>query len=131
MAKRIRRDDDCKTVVESALRSLSYDTNPSDANQLHDKECVVLYGDVDISVYSQQEYEYKIYITIEFGIANNNEIPYTIMEMVQNITDIVEESGVAWCTSFQFSNCSVSKPGSVHVVTLTAFYEPVKDWVTP
>lgn len=128
MVKRIRRIKDCKMEIESALRSLSYDTNPSDVNNLHDKECVVLYGDVDLSVYTQEEYDYKIYITIEFPIQNNNEIPYVIMDVVQNITDVVEQSEVPWCTSFQFTNCTVLKLGSTHLVTLTAYYEPIKDW---
>ena len=76
MVRRIRRITDCKTELEKHLSALGYDTNPTDQTQLHNKECVVRYNDVDTSVYTQEEYDFNIYITIDLVIDNNNEIPY-------------------------------------------------------
>jgi len=86
MVKRIRRISDCKTEVEKSLRALGYDTNPVDQNSLHDKECVVLYDNISTEIYTQEEYEHKIYITIDVCIDNNNEIPYVALELIENIT---------------------------------------------
>lgn len=129
MVKRIRRNIDCKTEVEKALKKLGYDTNPIEQTQLHNKECVVTYSNVDISVYTQEEYDYNVYIDIEINIDNNNEIPYVIFEITKNVTDDVEQSEVPWCTSFQFTNTSVVSLGTSAAITLTAKYEPILDWV--
>jgi len=130
MVKRIRRIADCKTEVEKSLRALGYDTNPADQNSLHNKECVVLYDTIDTEVFTQEEYDHKVYITIDLCIDNNNEIPDTIIEIVKNVTDDVEESEVPWCTSFQFTNTSITKLGTTHLAHLIAYYEPIIDWVT-
>lgn len=130
MVRRIRRTTDCKTELEKHLKLLGYETNPTDQNSLHNKECVVKYNDVDTSVYTQEEYDFNIYITIELVIDNNNEIPYTIIEIIKNITYFVEQSEVPWCTSFYFTNSHVTPLNSSSLITLTAKYEPIVDWVT-
>ena len=129
MVKRIRRTSDCKTEVEKSLKALGYDTNPVDQNSLHNKECVVTYSDVDLSVYTQEEYDYNVYIEIELNIDNNNELPYVIFEITKNVTHDVENAEVPWCTSFQFTNSSPQKLGSSTNITLTAKYMPIFDWV--
>lgn len=129
MVKRIRRIADCKTEVEKSLRALAYDTNPVDQNSLHDKECVVLYDNVSTEIYTQEEYEHKIYITIDVCIDNNNEIPYVALELIENITHDVENSAVPWCTSFQVTNSDVLKLGTSHILHITACYIPIVDWV--
>jgi len=130
MVKRIRRTVDCKTEVEKSLRNLAYDTNPVDQTQLHNKECVVKYSDVSVAVYTQEEYDYLVYITIELFVDNNNELPYVIFELTKNVTHDVEEAEVPWCTSFQFTNCTVQQLGTSSNITLTSSYEPIFDWVT-
>jgi hypothetical protein len=129
MVVRIKRTSDCKTEVEKSLRKLGYDTNPVDQTSLHNKECVVTYGDVDLSVYTQEEYDFNVYIEIEFNLDNNNELPYMIAEIVKNVTFDVEQAVVPWCTSFQFTNSSPHKLGQSTNVTLTAKYEPIYDWI--
>ena len=129
MVIRIKRNVDCKVKVEESLRNLGYDTNPVDQTSLHNKECVVKYDNVDVSVYTQEEYDYAVYITIEFNLDNNNELPYMIFELTKNVTYDVEQAQVPWCTSFQFTNCSCHVLGSSTNVILTAKYEPIYDWV--
>ena len=129
MVKRIRRTADCKTEVEKALRALGYDTNPVDQNSLHDKECVVLYDNISTDVYTQEEYDHKVYITIDMAIDNNNEIPTVAIELMENVTHDVENSVVPWCTSFYFTDSTVIKLGSSHILHLTAMYNPIVDWV--
>ena len=129
MVKRIRRTADCKTEVEKSLRAMGYETNPVDQNSLHDKECVILYDTMDTEVFTQEEYDHKVYITIELCVANNNELPYIAMELIKNVTHDVENAVVPWCTSFQFNHSSFIKLGSSHIIHLTAFFEPIIDWV--
>ena len=131
MVKRIRRTTDCKTELEKYLKQLGSDTNPVDQTQLHNKECVVKYSDVDTAIYTQEEYDFNVYITIELVIDNNNEIPYVIMEIIKNITYNVEQSEAApWCTSFYFTSSHVTPLNTSSFITLTAKYEPIVDWVT-
>lgn len=129
MVKRIRRTSDCKTEIESSLRSLGYDTNPIEQSSLHNKECVVRYVNVTTGIYTQEEYDFVVYIDIELNVDNNNEIPYVIIEIMRNITRDVEESEVPWCTSFYFENTTIVPLGTSTNITLHGRYEPIIDWV--
>lgn len=129
MVIRIKRTVDCKVEVEKSLRKLGYDTNPVDQSSLHNKECVVTYEGVDLSVYTQEEYDAPVFINIEFNLDNNNELPYMIFELVKNVTYDVEQAQVPWCTSFQFTNAVTHNLGTTSNVVLTAKYEPILDWV--
>ena len=129
MVKRIRRVSDCKVEVETSLRALGYDTNPVEQTQLHNKECVVRYSDVDTDIYTQEEYDFVIYIDIEINLDNNNEVPYVIMEIMKNVTHDVENTEVPWCTSFYFTKPTVIPNGTLTNVILHGRYEPIVDWV--
>lgn len=129
MVVRIVRTVDCKMKVEESLRNLGYDTNPTDQTSLHNKECVVKYSNVKIDIYTQEEYEMDTFITVEFNIDNNNELPYVIYEMIKNVTYDVEQATVPWCTSFQFVDSDCRELGTTHNVLLTAKFMPIYDWV--
>ena len=129
MVKRIRRTSDCKTEVEASLRALGYDTNPVEQSQLHNKECVVRYSNVSSGIFTQEEYDFVVYIDIEINVDNNNEIPYVVMEIMKNVTHDVENSVVPWCTSFYFEDPVITPLGTSTNIVLRGRYEPIIDWV--
>lgn len=131
MTSRYRRIDDCKIKVEECLRELGYATNALNTNKVSNKQCVVTYSNVSLDILTQESYNFEVEIEINLTIDNSNEVPYTIFEIVENVTKFVEASNVRWCSGFCFKHCSTNFMGEGCDITLTAYYQLEVDWMSP
>jgi len=123
------RKKDCKYYVERGLEKLGYRVNSFTQEQLPKNECVVLYTDFKFNVDTTESYYGDIYITINFNVDDNLELPYAIIEIIANVTQYLEESGAPWCTSFRFLKPRITNSGNTSYVELPAVYSMEVDWV--
>ena len=131
MVIRLKRNNDCKLQIENSLKKLGFKTNPRVQNSLDNKECVVTFSNMIIDILTNESYDTKIEMCIDFNIDNNNEVPYIVLEMLENITKDVENSEVPWCTSFRFTDINYN-PGEGEMVSIklyAQFYLEC-DWIT-
>jgi hypothetical protein len=129
MVVRLKRQQDCKLEVEKSLSKLGYKNSPRLQEAMANKECVVTFTDVPIDIYTNESYAVDVELCIELNIDNNNEFPYTILEIIENVTRDVEASGAPWCTGFRFTKPTYSTLGETINVHLYAIYPMELDWI--
>ena len=129
MVKRVRRRRDVKMAVEDAMNELGYDTNPQDTGSLGPRECVVRYSGFNHEIDTNESYWVGLEILILLNIDNNNEIPYQIVEILENVTDYVERSATPNCTSFKFTRVIPYPNGESTRIELYSTYDFEIDWV--
>lgn len=115
--------------VENAMKSLGWNAFPADTNNLGPKDCIVRWTNYTFDLLTQESYWGTPEICITFNIENNNELPYIIDEILVNVTDYVESSGAANCTSFKFTHSVVQPLGELTTVELYADIQYEKDWI--
>lgn len=130
MVIRLKRNNDCKLQIENSLKKLGFKVNPRIQEKLDNKECVITFSNMIIDILTNESYDTKIEMCITLNIDNNNEFPYIILEMLENITKDVEDSEVPWCTSFRFTNIDCFADGEMVNVKLYAQFYLECDWIT-
>jgi len=127
--RRVVRKQDCKYFVERGLERLGYKVNAYLQEKLEKNECSVIYTKVDYKVETTGSYYGDVYISIIYNCDNNNELPYSIIEIYDNITRYLEESGAPWCTSFRFLKPIFKNYADTTNIELQAVYSMEIAWV--
>ena len=129
MVRRVRRQRDVKMAVEEGLKQLGYTVYPQDTGYLQPMECVVRYTGYDHEIITTESYWDSVEIVILYNEDNNNEMPIHIVEILENVTKYVEDSGVPSCTSFKFTRVIPYPNGESTRVEIYATYDFEVDWI--
>jgi hypothetical protein len=127
--RRAIRKKDCKYYVERGLESMGFKVNSFQQEKIEPNECVVTVENCNFAVETTSSYYGEIVLRIMLNVDDNNELPYIVVEIMENITRYVEESNAPWCTTFRFLQPEFTEFGETHRVDFICVYSQEITWV--
>jgi hypothetical protein len=129
MTRRAVRQKDVKIAVEEGMNRLGYEVLSQNTNDLGPKECMVRYSDVIHELETNMSYWDGMELLILYNEADNNELPYNIVEILDNVTRYVEDSQYDNSTSFRFTRVELIWNGESTKVEIYGQFDFEIDWV--
>lgn len=125
------RKKDCKYYTEEAMKKLGYKVNSQLQEKLSKRECCVIYSGIQTQLETQMSYRPTMHIKILFNIDDNNDMEDVCDEILEYVTNYVEQSDAPNKGTFYFIDTNFDPTsGRGFNVEMTAIFMKEKDWVT-